>query len=74
MKFQNVILKTDYLIAVNEMIKKQDSFYECASIFQDIQYLSLEFVSYSVRHVDRGVNVLAHNIAKVQCEIGDRKI
>ena len=74
LNFHNVILESDCLIMVNEIAKKQDSFCEWASILQDIQDLSLEFSSCSFRHVNREVNELAHSIARVPCDIGDRKI
>ena len=74
LNFHNVILESDCLIVVNEIAKKQDSFCVWASILQDIQDLSLEFSSCSFRHVNREVNELAHSIARVHCDIGDRKL
>ena len=74
MNLQQVIVESDCLIAVNELQKEKASFCECASIFQDIQDLSFEFVSCSFGHVNRTINTLAHNLARVHCGVGVRNI
>ena len=74
MNLWQVIVESDCLVAVNELRKEKASFCEWASIFQDIHDLSFEFVSCSFGHVNRTVNVLAHNLARVHYEVRDRKI
>ena len=54
--------------------RKKLFFCEWASIFQDIHDLSFEFVSCSFGHVNRTLNALAHNLARVHCEVGVRNI
>ena len=74
MNLQQVIVESDCLVAVNELRKEKVSFCEWASIFQDIQDLSFEFVSCSFSHVNRTVNALANNLVRVHCEVGVRNI
>ena len=59
---------------MNEILKKQESYYEWASIFMDILDMSLEFMSCSFRHISKRANELAHNLAKAHREQEDRRI
>ena len=67
-------MESDSLVAIKEILKRNDSFNEWGGILHDILKLSLEFDSCFFNHVNRLTNVLAHNIAKSQCELGEHRI
>ena len=49
-------------------------FCECDCLLFDILELSLEFDLCLFSHISRMTNVLAHNIVKVHCEVGEHRI
>ena len=61
-------------MVVREISKKEDFLFEWNSILMDILDLSLDYEHGVITHVSRRVNGLAHNLAKVQCELGEYKI
>ena len=74
MNVPNVHVESDSLIAIIEITKKNDSFCQWDCLLSDILELSLEFNSCFFSHVSRYANTFAHNIAKVQCQLGEHKI
>ena len=74
MNCQKIQVESDCLLAIKEITKKQDTFCEWISILFDILELSADFESCSFYHISRSANVLAHNIAKFQCELGNHRI
>ena len=73
MNLRKVQLESDCLLAVREILKKQDSLSEWHSILMDIIKLSLEFEQCEFNHISRRINGLAHSIARVPCELGEFK-
>ena len=73
-EFKEILVESDCLLAVQEILRRQDSLCEWGSILMDIQDRSLEFNQCSFRHINRFANVLAHNLSKVYCEVGEHNI
>ena len=71
---ENIQLESDCLVAVKEVLKKDESFCEWGSVIVDIQDISLEFESCMFYHVNRKANAVAHNLAKYQCQFGEHKL
>ena len=74
LNIKELLVETDSLIAVNEILKKEGFFCEWESIIVDIWDLSIKFSSCFFFHISRSINVLAHSIAKVSYGIGEHKI
>ena len=70
----NIQLESDCLVAVREVLKKDESFCEWGSVIIDIQDIALEFESCMISHVKRKANNLAHNLTKYQCELGEHSL
>ena len=73
MNMRRIHLESDCLVAVRE-IHKEDFLCEWNSILMDILELSLDYDFFVISHVSRKVNGLAHNLAKLEFELGDYKI
>ena len=63
------MVESDSLLAIKEINKQQDLFCEWGGLILDIEDLSLNFQSYSFKHIKRAANICAHNAAKLPCEI-----
>ena len=74
MNFSNVHVESDSLIAITEISKKNNSFCQWDCLLSNILELSLNFNSCYFSHVSRSSITLAHNIAKVQCQLGEHRI
>ena len=63
-----IIVESDSLLAINEILKQQDILCELGSLISDIIDLSMNYGTCIFTHIRRSANVLAHNIAKLPCE------
>ncbi|XWS52260.1 hypothetical protein CRYUN_Cryun11dG0053300 [Craigia yunnanensis] len=72
--FQELLVESDRLMAVKEIAQREESLCEWGSLIKDIQERSMDFNLCSFKHINRCANVLAHNLAKVDCEIGAQKM
>ena len=71
---KDLLVESDCLMAVKEITSKEESLSEWGCFIKDIQERSLDFNLCSFKHINRYANVLAHNLAKVDCEIGEQKV
>ena len=71
--FSSLIMESDSLIVIQEISKNQESFCEWESIIFDIIDLSLLCSNCNFHSIKRSINMCAHNIAKVCCELGSYK-
>ncbi|KAF5481550.1 hypothetical protein F2P56_002191 [Juglans regia] len=62
--FQHVILEGDSLLVVKAIQNKEDSWSDSGLVIRDIKILLSKFLSWSILHVHREVNVIAHHLAK----------
>ena len=74
LNYTNIQLESDCLVAVKEINKKESSSSEWGSIIMDILELSSEFKFCGISHVTRKANILAHNLAKYHCDLGNHRI
>ena len=74
MNLQNIQMESDLLIAVKQISKRDEFYCEWDGLLSDILELSLDFNSCFFRHISRTSNTLAHNISKVQSDVGEHKI
>ena len=72
--FTDILVESDSLLTIQEILKQKSSFCEWKSLISDIIDLSMEFISCKFSHVKRLANMCAHNIAQSSCELGDRII
>ncbi|XP_041025440.1 uncharacterized protein LOC121265838 [Juglans microcarpa x Juglans regia] len=63
--FQHVILEGDSLLVVKAIQIKEDSWSDSGLVVRDIKILLSKFLSWSVLHVHKEVNVIAHHLAKI---------
>ncbi|KAF5454650.1 hypothetical protein F2P56_024298 [Juglans regia] len=61
---QHIILKGDSLLVVKAIENKEDSWSDSDLVIRDIKILLSKFLSWSVLHVHREVNVIAYHLAK----------
>ena len=71
---KDLLVENDCLSAVKEIESKKDSMSEWGCFIKDIQERSLDFHLCSFKHINRCANVLAHNLAKVDCDVREQKI
>ena len=69
-----LIVESDSLLAIREIEKQRDSFYEWEGIILDIIDISREFSSCIFSHTRRSVNSCAHNMARLATVLGDYKV
>ena len=69
--FRVVEVETDSLMAVKEISKNSSSFCIWGSIISDIYNLLAVGDSSYIRHVRRGCNYFAHNLAKMSNVVDD---
>jgi hypothetical protein len=62
--FSKIIVNSDCLSVVKRVTSDQDDRSLCGPVIHDIRRLAQDFVSYSFRHVYRGLNIVAHSLAK----------
>ncbi|XP_040987666.1 uncharacterized protein LOC121235384 [Juglans microcarpa x Juglans regia] len=61
---QHIILEGDSLSVVKAIQHKEDSWSDTGLVIRDIKVMLSKFLSWSVLHVHREVNVIAHHLAK----------
>ena len=71
---KDLLVESDCLMVVKEIKSKEESLFEWGCFIKDIQKRSLDFNLCSFKYINRCANVLAHNLAKVDCEIGEQKV
>ena len=71
MNYKEIQLESDHWIVVTEISKGKESFCIWDSIFAYILDLFHCFESCSISYINRTANELAHNLAKVHCELND---
>ncbi|XVF47592.1 hypothetical protein PTKIN_Ptkin03bG0122100 [Pterospermum kingtungense] len=69
--FQRIVLESDSLLTVNEILKGRNSCSEWRPIVQDVYDVMLLFDSCIVTHVGRACNLLAYAVAKSRCVVDD---
>ncbi|XWS11866.1 hypothetical protein CRYUN_Cryun37aG0037900 [Craigia yunnanensis] len=69
--FSSILIESDSLLVIKEIMKNKESFYQWECIISDIHEMSLEFRHYSFSHIRRTGNVCAHNVAKLPCVLGN---
>ena len=74
MNIKKLQLESDCLVAIKEITKAQDTFSEWSSFLMEIVNMSTEFELCSFNYVSRRANVMAHNMAKIQWELGEHRI
>ncbi|XWS44556.1 hypothetical protein CRYUN_Cryun15aG0056500 [Craigia yunnanensis] len=72
--FLSLMIESDSLLAIQEIMKQHGSFYVWEGIISDIINLSLECSFCSFTHIRRSVNGFAHNLAKLCTELGAYKV
>ena len=72
--YMDLMVESDSLMAIQKILKRQGPFCEWESIILDIVDLSLECRFCSFCHIRIFANVIAHNLAKLQCALGDYKV
>ena len=73
MNYKEIQLESDHWIVVSEISKGEESFCIWDSIFAYILDLFHCFESCSVSYINRTTNELAHNLAKLQCDLGEHR-
>ncbi|OMO85278.1 hypothetical protein CCACVL1_10296 [Corchorus capsularis] len=61
----------DSLLAVKEINSTNQVLWEGGNLIDQIRFLAFLFDSCSFRHVHRNVNVFAHNLANLHCDVGN---
>ena len=74
LNYTNIQIESDCLVAVKEINKKEPSSSEWGSIIMDIMDYFSEFDYCGICHVTRKANILAHNLAKYHCDLGDHRL
>ena len=69
--FLSILVESDSLLAIQEILKHQRSFCQWESIISDITDMSLEYGHCRFNHIRRYANEYAHNVAKLPCELGN---
>ncbi|KAF5449887.1 hypothetical protein F2P56_030288 [Juglans regia] len=70
----NIILEGDSMIVVKAINGREDSWNSSSLICQDIKLLLEQVSPWSVKHVPRQVNVVAHTLAKSSLDLSDESI
>lgn len=65
--YGNIIFEGDSLLVVNALKNQSEGGSPIFHIFNDIQRLCLDFVSFSFSHVKRAGNCVAHLLARWEC-------
>ena len=68
--FLSMIVESDSLLAIQEILKHKGFFCEWQCLISDIISLSLEYNYYKFSHIRRSTNGCAHNIVHLSCELG----
>ena len=74
LNYTDIQIESDCLVAVKEINKKESSSSEWGSIIMDIVDYFSEFDYCGICHVTRKANILAHNLAKYHCDLGDHRL
>ncbi|XVF37873.1 hypothetical protein REPUB_Repub20aG0048500 [Reevesia pubescens] len=71
--FTHLHVESDSLLIVRELNKQSPSFWEWSCISPDIHSLSASFDLCLFKYVPHAINGLAHDIAKLECEIEEQR-
>ncbi|KAJ0088281.1 hypothetical protein Patl1_33237 [Pistacia atlantica] len=66
-----IILEGDALQVVNDLLRDEENWGQVGLISMDTKVLSRNFITFSVHHVKRASNVIAHTLAKNALTIND---
>ncbi|KAJ0024258.1 hypothetical protein Pint_07327 [Pistacia integerrima] len=66
-----IILEGDALQVVNDLLRDEENWGQAGLISMDTKVLSRNFLTFSVHHVKRASNVIAHTLAKNALTIDD---
>ena len=69
--FPSISVESDSLLAIQEILKQNDTFCRWECTISDILDLSLAFDSCNFTHVRRTANRCAHNVANLPCVLGN---
>ena len=72
--FKDLMVESDCSLVVKEISQKDESLCEWGSLIKDIQDMSIDFNSCSFNHINRCANVIAHNLAQIECAIGEQMV
>ena len=69
-----IFVESDSLMAIQEILKNQESFCQWKSIVANIFDMSLNYGFCHFTHIRRSANMCAHILAKLPCNLGDSLI
>ncbi|OMO83944.1 hypothetical protein COLO4_22308 [Corchorus olitorius] len=72
--YGRIVLESDSSLAVNEVNKPSDSLHEWRVVVVDIQFIISEFMSSYVVPIRRMPNFFSHELAKIDCIVGEKKV